>query len=427
MAAMQSTQSTEAPRFQNHPASPARSARSRESSVKTEDAEEADQEDPMYVDANGELAASGSGSQNDDQDLDEGEFNPWIEEFTVPTQRGSPSPELRYQRSFTKLGQRKPTPRRILLPNEGDLSAMAKTVYYEHDEDQVEAPSPSPNSRRRAIRARERALETAILSPAKPVRFLDGLDAPEDDDDDDEETDPNVSGNQDGQNLRDPVDAEASGYVYDPRGFQVLEEVTPDASMEDMDVSSSSSSLSSQASTSTQLKQSSQTKMKVQAAAEPQEYPVRHATPPPPAAPEDPSYDNDDSLSDDPVDDSRAPIASGSNGARRLSGPQLVVVAATPQKTRQPSEPMHQHSPTPQESTLHPHADISTSFDITEEEEEEEEDDESFDPDVVTVKSANPKAAAKAAAILRLVSRLLILFGNHSSNKQGIASFLHHR
>ncbi len=141
--------------------------------------------------------------------------------FEVPTQRGSPSPETLYERSFTKLGQRKPTPRRLVLEGEGDLSAMVKTVYYEHDEDQVEAPSPSPSSRRR--NRAPVAVDTAAGDSPRPYsRILDGLE------DDAQEQE----GNDDQQLSVDETDPDKSGYVHDPTGFEVLEEETPDNSQE---------------------------------------------------------------------------------------------------------------------------------------------------------------------------------------------------
>ena len=141
--------------------------------------------------------------------------------FEVPTQRGSPSPETLYERSFTKLGQRKPTPRRLVLEGEGDLSTMAKTVYYEHDEGQVEAPSPSPSSRRRN-RVRAVADTTARGSPRSYPRILDALNS--DAQEQERRDDPQLS--------FDEADSDKSGYIHDPTGFEVLEEETPENSQE---------------------------------------------------------------------------------------------------------------------------------------------------------------------------------------------------
>ncbi|KAF8327790.1 uncharacterized protein EI90DRAFT_3126802 [Cantharellus anzutake] len=177
---------------------------------------------PPPKDSSGNHSDAGSNEQNDADVgyLDEN-YGFIGDVFEVPTHRGSPSPETLYERSFTKLGQRKPTPRRLVLEGEGDLSAMAKTIYYEHDDDQVEAPSPSPTSRRRN-RARSSPDAVTRGSPRSYPRILDGLN----------EDVQNQDSNDIEQRPVDEAESDKSGYVHDPIGFEVLEEETPDNSEE---------------------------------------------------------------------------------------------------------------------------------------------------------------------------------------------------
>lgn len=392
--------------------SPSRSHRpsavaQRESSVKSEEEDhgppDGDDGDAMSVD------------EAEDESFASGYDGGWVgEEIVIPTQRGSPGPELRYQRSFTKLGQRKPTPRRIILPNEGDLSAMAKTVYYEHDEDQVEAPSPSPKSRRRAVRAREREAAEPLS-----MRILYGLDGSHSEGEGQERDEQE----QDDEENNDP---DVSGYVYDgrePEGFQVLEEVTPNTSAEHEEYSEDEDE------DEVDVPPTSAPPQRMNGVSHPDEgqddeQSSRSPSQEEPVQPE---------ASDTELDEHHENLASQNTLHRRFSphhqglhqvlpeshhmssplhsstpriAPRVVLQTATPVKVAVPSRPSQHVLPAGESTYRHEYLQPVSGEDDEDDDEEDEEDedgDESLDPDVVRVSSSNPKVAAKAAAILRMV------------------------
>lgn len=330
----------------------------RDLSVKTEDMADEIQENAMDQEKESGTDTNGAAQEVTEEDYGSDYSCGWsYEEYTIPTQRGSPSPEVRYQRSFTKLGQRKPTPRRIILPNEGDLSAMAKTVYYEHDEDVVEPPSPSPNSRRRAVRARERE-QAAAAHNVESLRILDGLNAPDDGKSIGEKDHP--KGFQAGRDTDSPHDE--SGYAYDPRGFGVLEEIHPNPGAE----------LTSLPET-----------------ALPGDSGDAHLT-------QRNSSDISDSKDDVSVDflpkEALEPLPRSVSPQRlsRASGYTIPLETSS-----QDVDAQYRKGVNDTERGVESGEDDSNAMEFT---------DESFDPDVVILKSGNPKAAAKAAAILRMVS-----------------------
>ena len=207
---------------------------------------------PPIIDSNGPPRGEGGPSADSSFAMDEdtaddsysaddlGFIGP---EFTIPIRQGSPSPPTLHRRSFTKLGQRKPTPRRLVLEGEGDVSMMAKTVYYEHDEDQVEPPSPSPMSRRRVKNVilvghdeptGEVAEDRADLgSPLPYPRILDGLDASREEGD--AQADTSAQMGPDGRRPSEELESDVSGYVHDPTGFEILREMSPDSLQDNID------------------------------------------------------------------------------------------------------------------------------------------------------------------------------------------------
>ncbi|KAF8317171.1 hypothetical protein DL93DRAFT_594389 [Clavulina sp. PMI_390] len=383
-------------------------SRSREPSVKTEDEEDSPLDSPIhniptFQDVRGAL------NGGDDMEEDDVEFEPWIDEYIIETQGGSPPPQHWEERRHTKLGQRKPTPRRLLLPNEGDLSAMAKTVYYEHDGDEVEARSPSPNSRRRAIRAREKALDVVPLkSSSQSKRILDALDADEDTDEDDDEREPIPDPSHAAEDPQEPTDGVETGYVHDPRGFQVLEEVTPENSETSMSISAASEPevlTTSHARSAHHAKPSSAPKPKPTS----RHHPVSQ---PPQSRVRDipPSQPSQDWLVSDTEEEVDTPLPVEHPVTEQLDGPTLVIVAPTPTPqsppireirpaVSQPSieeESVEYDEPDAEEPSLHRSYDYEDQLD-----DEDEDEDDSIDPDVVTIQSSDPKKAAKVAAILR--------------------------
>jgi hypothetical protein len=382
-----------------------------EPSVKNEDMEDEIEGEAMDVDQldeNGKDENTTAPEANEDYGSDDS--CGWsYEEYTIPTQRGSPSPELRYQRSFTKLGQRKPTPRRIILPNEGDLSAMAKTVYYEHDEDQVEPPSPSPNSRRRAVRAQEKE-RAAAAHAVQPIRILDGLDAPEGDEHNHEE---DQASKGQPHNAETPLffEYDESGYVYDPRGFGVLEEIPPNSSSR-QDSSASKERSPRKLSEPTHHSASQNTTVRdvdrdLQSGNDEQgdlaAAAVEHVVPTDSvdtsATQQQISDTSDwkDDASVDPPSGEVIGLALRSATPRPPSGAfgHAVVSEMLSQDDVQSRKELLSND------GVRPGAQDSEDDSDSDEEESMEE---SFDPNIVILRSGNPKAAAKAAAILRMVS-----------------------
>jgi len=382
----------------------------RESSVKTEDMEDEIEEEVMDVDQldeNGEDENTPAPEANEDYGSDDS--CGWsYEEYTIPTQRGSPSPELRYQRSFTKLGQRKPTPRRIILPDEGDLSAMAKTVYYEHDEDQVEPPSPSPKSRRRAVRAREKE-RAAAADAVQPIRILDGLDAPEDDEHNHEE---DQASKGQPHNAETPLffEYDESGYVYDPRGFGVLEEIPPNSSSR-RDSSASNERSPRKFSEPTRHGAPQNTTVRdidhdLQSGNDEQRdlaaTAVEHVVP-------TNSGDTSATQHVSDISDSKDDVSVGAPPGKSIG----LTLSATPRPPSRASghavvSEMLSQDDVQSGKELLSNGGVRTGAQDSKDGSgsgEEESMDESFDPDVVILRSGNPKAAAKAAAILRMVSR----------------------
>jgi hypothetical protein len=329
-------------------------------------------------------------------------------EFTIPIRQGSPSPPTLHRRSFTKLGQRKPTPRRLVLDGEGDVSMMAKTVYYEHGEDQVEPPSPSPMSRRRVRKAnlvdQEGPVDEfgengiGLRSPSPYPRILDGLDTSREE----ESAQADTSGDTglDEKGFPEDLESDASGYIHDATGFEVLKEFTPDPLPEDVDLPPA---IAAEENAPSFVSEEQSFEDSIQGVHQVPEFPepstASHDPVPTVSTRASPFQNYRRSESPPPAQDSvphsvaspvrKSPSQELDDEHEDNRGHKEAPSQATTQRSTIPSQKVHQ--------------------DRRDGEDTEDEDNSSYefndDSPVVEVSSTNPRAAARAAVILRMVRR----------------------
>ncbi|KAF9517061.1 hypothetical protein BS47DRAFT_566225 [Hydnum rufescens UP504] len=324
-------------------------------------------------------------------------------EFTIPIRQGSPSPPTLHRRSFTKLGQRKPTPRRLVLDGEGDVSMMAKTIYYEHGEDQVEPPSPSPMSRRRVRKANlvdeEGPVDefgedgTGLRSPSPYPRILDGLDTSREE----ESVQADTSGDMglDEKGFVEDLESDASGYVHDPTGFEVLREFSLDPPPEDVDLPPA---ITTEKNGPSFVFEEQSFEDSIQGVHQVPEFPdpstASHVPAPRASTHASPSENNRCSESPPPAQDSvpvgspvrKSPSQESDDECNGNGGHKEAPSQATTQRSTIPSQKVHQDFRDGEDTGDEDHS----SYDFND------------DSPVVEVSSTNPRAAARAAVILRM-------------------------